>query len=324
MARILISVIIPIYKVEPYLRRCLDSVIRQTYTNLDIILVDDGSTDNCPQICDEYAAKDERIIVIHQKNGGLSDARNNGTKRATGEYIFFLDGDDELPSNAISLLVEQVSLHPSIEVVIGEMLSSPYTKAYDTHYLKNVDYIDNNDWVRKNFYRVHNRLPVNACNKLVQTDFILKNQFFFEPGLIHEDELWMFLVAQKLSRIAFVHHTTYIRYINPNSITSATSFSKKTQAWDRILSTIFPSITDPYSNEQFFTYLIFWMNFYSVDGKDNLIKKHNWDSIIRFTRQKQFLFLEKLLHFYKFSFNLLKGHGIGFLIWLYSKSITKI
>lgn len=89
-----ISVIIPVYKVEPYLRQCLDSVVNQTYRNLEILLVDDGSPDNCGAICDEYAQNDERIIVIHKENGGLSAARNDGIERATGEWITFVDSDD--------------------------------------------------------------------------------------------------------------------------------------------------------------------------------------------------------------------------------------
>ena len=84
----LISIIVPIYKVEPYLRQCLDSIVNQTYTNLEIILVDDGSPDGCPAICDEYAAKDSRIVVIHKENCGLSDARNAGLDICKGEYIW--------------------------------------------------------------------------------------------------------------------------------------------------------------------------------------------------------------------------------------------
>ena len=94
MATPLISIIVPIYNVEPYLRRCLDSIIKQTYINLEIILVDDGSLDGCPQICDEYEAKDDRIVVIHKVNGGLSDARNVGLDACNGEYISFIDSDD--------------------------------------------------------------------------------------------------------------------------------------------------------------------------------------------------------------------------------------
>jgi glycosyltransferase involved in cell wall biosynthesis len=91
-----ISVIIPIYNVEKYLSVCLESVINQTYQNLEIILVDDGSTDACPKICDDYATKDNRIKLIHKKNGGLSDARNIGVKHATGDLISFVDSDDVL------------------------------------------------------------------------------------------------------------------------------------------------------------------------------------------------------------------------------------
>lgn len=90
----LISIIVPVYKVEKYLEKCIESILNQTYKNLEIILVDDGSPDNCPQICDEYAKKDSRIVVIHQKNGGLSNARNTGLDIAKGEYIGFVDSDD--------------------------------------------------------------------------------------------------------------------------------------------------------------------------------------------------------------------------------------
>ena len=90
MEKPLISVIVPIYKVEDYLERCVKSIVNQTYNYLEIILVDDGSPDNCPQLCDEWAEKDNRIKVIHKENGGLSDARNAGMKIATGEYIIAL------------------------------------------------------------------------------------------------------------------------------------------------------------------------------------------------------------------------------------------
>ncbi|HEY8803664.1 MAG TPA: glycosyltransferase, partial [Clostridium sp.] len=90
----LISIIVPIYKVEVYIRNCVDSILNQTYKNLEIILVDDGSPDNCGNICEEYSSKDKRIKVIHKKNGGLSSARNAGLDIASGEYIGFIDSDD--------------------------------------------------------------------------------------------------------------------------------------------------------------------------------------------------------------------------------------
>ena len=100
----LISIIIPVYKVEKYLEKCIQSVINQTYENLQIILVDDGSPDNCGKICVEYAKKDHRIEVIHKSNGGLSDARNKGLEIAKGEYIGFVDSDDYIESDMYEVL----------------------------------------------------------------------------------------------------------------------------------------------------------------------------------------------------------------------------
>lgn len=100
----LISIIVPIYKVDKYLEKCIETIINQTYKNLEIILVDDGSPDNCPQICDEYAKKDKRIVVIHQKNGGLSSARNAGLDIAKGEFIGFVDSDDYIENDMYETL----------------------------------------------------------------------------------------------------------------------------------------------------------------------------------------------------------------------------
>lgn len=99
-----VSIIVPVYKTEKYLRQCIDSILAQTYTNLEVILVDDGSPDNCGTICDEYAVKDRRIRVIHKENGGLSDARNAGIDGATGEYLMFVDSDDYIAPEMIEVL----------------------------------------------------------------------------------------------------------------------------------------------------------------------------------------------------------------------------
>ena len=101
-----VSVIVPIYKVEPYLRRAVDSILHQTYHNLEIILVDDGSPDQCGKICDDYAKEDNRISVIHKENGGLSDARNAGLDAAGGEYIVFVDSDDFIAEDYIETLMQ--------------------------------------------------------------------------------------------------------------------------------------------------------------------------------------------------------------------------
>ena len=104
----MISVIVPVYKVEAYLEKCVDSICRQTYKDLEIILVDDGSPDRCPRICDEYATKDNRIKVIHKDNGGLSSARNAGLDIAQGEFISFVDSDDTIHSQMMEVLLSLI------------------------------------------------------------------------------------------------------------------------------------------------------------------------------------------------------------------------
>lgn len=114
-----ISVIVPIYKVEQYLRKCLDSIVNQTYQNLEIILIDDGSPDRCGKICDEYAAEDERVTVIHKANGGLSSARNVGLDVATGEYIGFVDSDDWIEADMYAYLLQGIQKHDADIAVCG-------------------------------------------------------------------------------------------------------------------------------------------------------------------------------------------------------------
>lgn len=104
----LVSIIVPVYKVERYIHRSIDSLLRQTYNNLEIILVDDGSPDNCPFICDKYAMQDNRIRVIHKSNGGLSDARNAALNVMTGQYVTFVDSDDYIADNMIEKFIETV------------------------------------------------------------------------------------------------------------------------------------------------------------------------------------------------------------------------
>ena len=105
----LVSVIIPVYKVEKYLEKCVKSVLSQTYQNLEVILVDDGSPDECPRLCDEYELKDHRVRTIHKPNGGLSDARNIGMKSSTGEYLLFVDSDDWIENNLVEMAIHAMS-----------------------------------------------------------------------------------------------------------------------------------------------------------------------------------------------------------------------
>ncbi len=112
-----LSIIIPVYRVEQQLERCIESILNQTFTDYELILIDDGSPDQCPKMCDEYALKDSRIRVKHQKNGGLSHARNTGLAMARGEYVTFIDSDDFIGNNTLSILMSRLSAHPDYDML---------------------------------------------------------------------------------------------------------------------------------------------------------------------------------------------------------------
>ena len=183
----LVSVIIPVYKVEHYLRECVDSVLNQTYKNLEIILVDDGSPDSCPAICDEYAAKDSRVRVIHKENGGLSDARNAGIDIVKGEYIVFVDSDDKLvDKNCLQKLADNFS--DNISVLY---LNRTVTEEIDieSSITTTASFVPSDSFFRGIIDGIY-AYPT-AWSFICKTEFIKNNNLYFEKGLLHEDELWM-------------------------------------------------------------------------------------------------------------------------------------
>lgn len=169
----LISVIIPIYNVEKYLKKCIDSIINQTYKNLEIILVDDGSPDNCGKICDEYAKKDQRIRVIHKKNGGLSDARNAGIDIAKGKYIAFVDSDDYVEKEYIEIMYKELKKNNVKIVQCGINKISDNEEIIDNYgYLK--DELINSQRIMEEKYTKYPISNVVAWNKLYDID-LFKN-----------------------------------------------------------------------------------------------------------------------------------------------------
>lgn len=138
-----ISIIVPVYKVEKYINRCIDSILTQTFTDFELILVDDGSPDNCPAICDRYVSKDNRVKVIHKKNGGVSSARNSALDIAQGEYITFVDADDLLEQNALYALLDGMK---SLEngLVIGGIVSETIDR---TQKRTTINYQTNREWI---------------------------------------------------------------------------------------------------------------------------------------------------------------------------------
>jgi len=207
---------VPIYNVENYLRKCIDSIINQTYNNLEIILVDDGSPDNCGKICDEYAEVDSRIKVIHKENGGLSDARNVGIDVATGKYIAFIDSDDYIDKCFIEYLC---TLCKKNDAYIAEC---DFVKFYDDKIEiindEKEEFIFNNKEMINRIYNEESYIKtVIVWNKLYKTS--LFKDIRFPKGKIHEDEFTTYkLYWNSNNRIAVTNKKLYYYRYNQESI----------------------------------------------------------------------------------------------------------
>lgn len=210
----LISIIVPCYKVEKYLPECIDSIIKQTYTNIEIILVDDGSPDKCGQICDEYVTKDHRIQVIHKTNGGLSDARNVALDIAKGEYITFVDSDDYIAQDYVEYLWHILNQN---KADISAMLDKHFIDGKTlTTVIKEdkVNVISPKDYLCKLFYQIN--VTTGAQAKLYKKE-LFKN-IRFPKGLLYEDLLTIYKLVNNCSRIAISDHISYFYRERPGSI----------------------------------------------------------------------------------------------------------
>ena len=216
------SIIVPVYKVEQYLRPCIDSILGQTYKDFELILVDDGSPDACPQICDEYAEKYENVRCIHQKNGGLSCARNTGLSAASGEYVMFIDSDDYLAnSNVLGLLAEKTTGNPDI-----------------VHY-KNIEWLEADGSIKecsfdfnictegKTLDEIYCELIDkdayynSAWSKIIRREVLVENKIEFISGLLGEDNEWYYNVVMAAKQVVLVDEPLYVYRRRQSSITSS-------------------------------------------------------------------------------------------------------
>lgn len=201
-----ITVVIPIYNVEQYLKENLESVIKQTYTNLDIILVDDGSTDNSGFICELYARQDERITVIHKANGGLSEARNSAIQIAKGEYITFVDSDDIISKKMVEFLWYAIkSCDCDISICGFSCFRNTLPHTYDSEKYKNPIYLTGISAIELMFYQIHS--DVSASYKLYRT--ALFKDIKYPKGLIFEDLATTYKLFLKSKKVAYIDTPLY-------------------------------------------------------------------------------------------------------------------
>jgi len=209
------SVIVPIYKVEAYLKPCVESVLNQDYSDYEIILVDDGSPDKCGEICDEFAAGDSRIKVVHKKNGGLSAARNDGMNVAEGEYLFFLDGDDEIPAGALGKAAALLEKNNNPDVLIGNIVrcnGSERVMAADNSkyipYQDSMDILEINQLYAKDFAQ----LPWSATQNICKRSFLAENKLFFTKGLIGAEDCDFYMRMIQCVKTYYLTDVNFLDY----------------------------------------------------------------------------------------------------------------
>lgn len=214
--KILISVVVPIYNVEKYLNKCVDSLLNQDYTNLEIILVDDGSTDNSSKIADEYKEKNKNIKVIHKENGGLSSARNTGLKEAIGKYIIFIDSDDWIDTKMISTLFNLIKENDADISICGFLRTSGSDNDFKDINKPQIKTFTNMEAMMQLYNEDYLTEFVVAWNKLYNIE-LFKN-IKYPEGKIHEDEFTTYKLFYNAKKIVYTNEKLYNYRITPNSI----------------------------------------------------------------------------------------------------------
>lgn len=272
---VLVSVIVPVYKVEKYLKRCVDSILKQTYKNIEIILVDDGSPDNCPEICDLYGKLDSRVKVIHKKNGGVSSARNVGIDIAKGKFCFFIDSDDMVaPTYIENFLKEGVA-----DYVVSGFITK--NNEEETKYtLENMSYSLEEFVSNKNLYSRRFLYRAPWCKRF-KTELIKKHNIKFKTDIkIGEDTIFVLEYLRYCKGIKSLRYVEYYAMVNKNSATH--TFYSEMPIWqDKVLSVTHALFKEEVcltpeallTDYRYFT----WMLHY-VEECQNVIKKdyHNF------------------------------------------------
>ena len=262
----LVSVIVPVYNVEKYLARCIQSVCGQSYQGLEIILVDDGSKDKSGVICDEYAERDGRIKVIHKENGGLGDARNAGVEKAEGKYLLFVDSDDRIHENLVRDTVETAEKNQADMVIfdyIGEEENGNLTDRFTFPFSANrvIEVAEEKELIMRS---------CSAVNKLIRRELWKESGFQFPKGRYYEDLATIPKVMTKTKKIVYLPEVYYYYLMRDGSIMHSRNFEKnyedRTWAVDQLLEYFErENLIETYRNE--LEYLVF-ENTYFVPSKE--------------------------------------------------------
>ena len=226
---ILISIVVPIYNVENELPRCIESLINQTYNNIEIILVNDGSTDGSKSICNLYKQRDSRIKVINKDNGGLSDARNSGIHIARGDYILFIDSDDYIEINSCEKFINVLNGR-NVDIVVGE---AKKIHGDNISYLNHSNLINGREYLSKEYIKLSiESLEWYAPSwlNMYNREFIIRNSLFFKKGILHEDMQILPKYFLSANSIIYMNYCFYNYEIRENSITQMNNKTKSIES----------------------------------------------------------------------------------------------
>lgn len=228
MEKVKFSIIIPAYNADQFLRASVDSILKQQYANYEIVLVDDGSSDSTGDICDEYARNESRITVLHQKNGGLSTARNSGIRIATGDYIGFLDADDFYAEDALNRIANCIEQNEKPDVFIGRLDSFSEDTEFNAKDYQ-FDAIQINGKTRDEVLSYLLSIPFmyTSCRYFVKRELMRQKQLEFIPGLRHEDEAWTPALLMTASSFCAEEKPFYVYRLHSSSIMTTVNPKKQ-------------------------------------------------------------------------------------------------
>lgn len=215
----LISIVVPIYNVKEYLDACIKSIINQTYKNIEIILVDDGSTDGCADLCDEYKKFDSRIRVIHKENGGLSDARNTGLEVANGVYIVFIDSDDYVNVNMVKELYDTIiKTNSDISICKFKRVKSEIIDIYENKENKSLEILSGKKVIEEVYGGNGEEISFVAWNKMYKKDLFYDKEIRYPKGRIYEDTFTTYKLLYYSKAIAIIDKYLYYYRVREGSI----------------------------------------------------------------------------------------------------------
>ena len=319
----IISIIVPIYNVGKYLPRCIESILNQTFNNFELILVNDGSTDNSGVVCDDYAKKDTRIKIVHKSNGGVSSARNAGLYVAKGEYIGFVDPDDYIDKNMYEKLY-RLCIDNNSDIAICRFNREINGKIQNKESTEEIIELNNmeamNELFKGNLYRF------SLCNKLFSKKCF--NDVLFPEERIHEDLSTTYKLFDNSKKTVYINYCGYIYVRRENSILTSTYNEKRLQAfiaWDEIIEFIDKNYYEII--EQVIATFTYWCVdniLYILNQVNNSKKKNNYLNIIQKYTTKYYIYIKRnniLSRSYKLRIRIF---NINYKLFILGRKIRKV